>query len=152
MDRENNQLDALVEAVLASPKYRHICKELILHIGTQELHKRRKLKEAVKETKNKLHQIGGAYLDTRGNYALWLNELKKAAQSGNRDNLLQVCAKIMTYHASTRERLPILDQFYTQIFTHLPPIRTVLDIACGLNPLAIPWIPLAENAEYYAYD
>jgi 16S rRNA (guanine(1405)-N(7))-methyltransferase len=28
----------------------------------------------------------------------------------------------------------------------------VLDIACGLNPLAIPWMGLADGAEYYAYD
>lgn len=152
MDRENNRLDALVNAILASPKYRSICKELIRHIGAQELHKRRNLKEAIKETKNKLHQVAGAYLDSRANYPLWLNELKLAAQSGKRDNLLDVCAKIMSYHSSTRERLPILDQFYTEIFTSLPPIHTILDIASGLNPLAIPWMPLAENAQYYAYD
>ena len=58
----------------------------------------------------------------------------------------------MGYHASTRERLPILDQFYAGIFSYLPPIHSVLDVACGLHPLAIPWMPLGEDAEYYAYD
>src|SRR5437667_12248530 len=119
MDRED-ELNSLVNAVLASPKYRSVYKELIRHIGAQELPKRHNLKEAVKETKNKLHQIAGAYLDSRGNYTVWLNELKMAAQSGKRDYLLDVCAKIMSYHASTRERLPILDQFYTEIFAYLP--------------------------------
>jgi len=58
----------------------------------------------------------------------------------------------MGYHASTRERLPILDQFYAGIFSYLPPIRSVLDVACGLHPLAISWMPLGEDAEYYSCD
>src|SRR5947209_1231364 len=152
MDRGNDQLQALVDAVLASSKYQGICRELITRIGVQELAKRRNMKEALKATKNKLHQVSGAYLDTREQYGRWLNQLRMVAQSGDRDKLLATCRQIMSYHASTRERLPILDQFYTQIFSYLPPIRTVLDVACGLHPLALPWMPLAAEAEYYAYD
>jgi 16S rRNA (guanine(1405)-N(7))-methyltransferase len=51
-----------------------------------------------------------------------------------------------------RERLPILEQFYSAILTDLPPIHSVLDIACGFNPLALPWMPLVEPIDYYAYD
>ena len=152
MERKNDQLDTLVDAVLASSKYRGVSRELIAYIGAQELSKRRNMKEALKATKNKLHQVGGAYLDTRVHYASWLNELKIAALSPNRNNLLQVCTRIMNQHASTRERLPILDQFYAEIFTCLPPIRSVLDVACGLHPLAIPWMPLPEDTNYYACD
>jgi|SRR5579859_2387259 len=149
MDSEN---DLLVDAVLASPKYKDICRELIARIASQELGKRRNAKEALKATKNKLHQVSGAYLETRVQYGGWLNELRAAAQSGQREDLLHVCARVMSYHASTRERLPILDRFYAEIFAHLPPIRSVLDVACGLNPLAVPWMPLAAGAEYYACD
>jgi len=152
MERKNDQLDTLVDAIMASSKYKHVCKELITYIGAQELSKRRNGKEALKATKNKLHQIGSAYLDSRVHYESWLNELRMAALSANRDNLLHGCTRIMNHHASTRERLPILEQFYSEIFTYLPPIRSVLDIACGLHPLAIPWMPLPEDAEYYACD
>jgi 16S rRNA (guanine(1405)-N(7))-methyltransferase len=58
----------------------------------------------------------------------------------------------MRHHASTRERLPILDSFYNTVFEALPPIASVLDVACGLNPLAIPWMPLAPGATYTACD
>jgi len=34
----------------------------------------------------------------------------------------------------------------------MPLIRSVLDVACGLNPLAQPWMPLAPGAAYYACD
>jgi 16S rRNA (guanine(1405)-N(7))-methyltransferase len=58
----------------------------------------------------------------------------------------------MRQHASTRERLPVLDSFYRTIFGALPPIHSVLDVACGLNPLAIPWMPLTPGATYTACD
>jgi 16S rRNA (guanine(1405)-N(7))-methyltransferase len=58
----------------------------------------------------------------------------------------------MKYHSSTRERLPILDQFYARVLAGLPPPQVVLDLACGLNPLAIWWMPFPPGVEYYAYD
>jgi 16S rRNA (guanine(1405)-N(7))-methyltransferase len=58
----------------------------------------------------------------------------------------------MRAHASTRERLPILERFYATIFEQLPPILHVLDLACGLNPLARPWMPLDPAACYSACD
>ena len=150
-DRES-QLNRLIDAVLMSSKYKSICEDFIRSIGSRELAKRRNLKEAIKATKNKLHQVGGAYLNSRVNYTVWLDELKKASQSGDRDDFLRICARIMSHHSSTRERLEILDQFYATTLADLTPIRTVLDVACGLNPLSIPWMPLAENVKYYAYD
>jgi len=163
MAGESDQLDKLVEAVRASSKYKSVCADLIRNIGFQQLSKRRNLKEALKATRNKLHQVGGAYLDSREEYAAWLSEIRKAVQTGtgypqgvslhfNRDELRRVCTQAMSRHASARERLPILDQFYSTILADLTPIRTVLDIACGLNPIALPWMPLAEDVEYYAYD
>lgn len=145
-------LDQLVENILASPKYKTVAPDFIQSIGAQELAKRRNLKEAVKTTKNKLHQVGGAYLKQSMDYFAWLAELRTAAQAEDRTDFLKVCARIMGYHTSTAERLPILAHFYTTILADLPPIKTVIDLACGLNPLAIPWMPLAANASYYAYD
>src|SRR6266487_5383309 len=152
MIKEDDRLETLVESVLASAKYRGICRDVVVNIGSQELRKRHNFKEAVKATKGKLHQVSGAYLDIGEQYADWLNELSRALATGQREALLQVCMKVMSYHASTRERLPILEQFYGEIFSYLPPVCSVIDVACGLNPLALPWMPLAEQAEYYAYD
>lgn len=145
-------LEALVAAVLESPKYRALCLEVIQDIGARELARRRDLKEAVKATKSRLHQIGGAYAVGSRQYARWLEQLRIASQSGDRPEFLRLCQQIMRAHASTSERLPILEQFYQVALAEIPPPRTVLDLACGLNPLALPWMPLAENAEYYACD
>ena len=146
------ELDRLVDEVLASAKYRDICSDLVRRIGTQELSKRRSHKEALKSTKNKLHQVSGAYLEGHDLYPRWLNQFQQAVLSGDRTILQQLCLNIMSHHASTRERLSIMDRFYTICMADLAPIHSVLDIACGLNPLAIPWMPLAENASYYACD
>lgn len=145
-------LDKLVNDVLSSTKYNGVCADLVRGIGSQELTKRRTTKEALKATKNKLHQVGGAYLDGRENYTAWLSELAAVAHNDNRTELQRFCREIMAHHASTRERLPILEQFYSIILADIAPIQSVLDIACGLNPLAIPWLPLAEDATYYGCD
>ncbi len=151
-NKDYRQIDNLVEAVLASSKYKSIDSAFIKYIGAQELSRRHNLKEAIKSTKNKLHQVGGAYQDNTPRYIFWLDELKRASRSGNREQFLKVCKWIMGHHSSTRERLPIIEQFYSTILANLPPINSVIDIACGLHPLAIPWMPLSEHAHYYAYD
>src|SRR5437660_3606967 len=147
-----SQLDRLVSDVSASPKYRDISPDLIRRIGTQELAQRRNFKESLKSTRNKLHQIGGAYFDGQQDYPRWLDELREAAYTGDRAIMQRTCRTIMSHHASTRERLPVLDRFYATILADLPPIRSVIDLACGLNPLAIPWMSLEVGAQYYACD
>ncbi len=145
-------LEALVAAVLKSAKYSNLSSELIRDIGARELANRRNLDEAIKATKRKLHQIGGAYTVGSRDYARWLRGIRIAVESGQRSDLLDCCKQIMGYHASTKERLPILERFFAETLAAIPPPRVVLDLACGLNPLALPWMPLAAHAEYYAYD
>jgi len=152
LTEKKKQLDQLVRAVLKSSKYRNVCEDLIKNIGMRELSKRKNLKIAIKSTKNKLHQIGGAYFLKKPNYGFWLEKLGKAKRSENKDLFRKTCAEIMSYHYSTRERLNILDEFYTRIFSLVPPVQSIMDVACGFHPLSIPWMPMSEKVTYYAYD
>ncbi len=145
-------LQQLLEAIQASAKYRHIDSEFIRSVGAGELEKRRNLKEAIKATKNKLHQVGAAYQDNAPRYARWLEALREASQAGDQARLQTMCREIMQLHTSTRERLPFLSSFYSELLNDIAPVHSVLDVACGLNPLAIPWMPLAPGARYYACD
>lgn len=145
-----DDLDALVATVLTSPKQRNISPELVRWIGSQELAKGRSLREAIKATKNKLHQLAGAYQGERPDYMDWLAQLGDAAARG--DDLRPLCTHFMARHASTRERLPYLAHFYATILAGLPTIQSVLDLACGLNPLALPWMGLPSGAAYHACD
>jgi 16S rRNA (guanine(1405)-N(7))-methyltransferase len=145
-----DDLSRLLDAVLISPKYRHVHPGFIERIGAAELAKGLKLRAAVKATKNKLHQVGGAYFTTKFGYDLWYLALKESAH----EPLFQkvACREILLLHTSTQERLPILDEFYEKIFSELPTIKSILDLACGLNPLTIPWMPLDKGTSYYACD
>ena len=173
-DEDTSLIHVLLREIQDSAKYRHVSPDLIRRIGSRELATRRNLKEAVKETKNTLHQIAGAFLDPKMRYDIWLQQLQQAAtvntetihnpQSaiGNRQwihpsSLIPhpfppACVAVMTNHASTRERLPLLDMFYAQTLAKIAPVRSVLDLCCGLNPLALPWMPLAPDATYHACD
>ena len=150
MTEPDKQLHALIEAVSSSPKYRQVSPDLIRAVGQRELVIRPTWKAAVKATKNKLHQVGGAYQVTKINYAQALATLRETASSPTefRDS----CRQIMSWHISTRERLPILDTFFTEILQHVGPVHTVMDVACGLNPLAWPWMPFDDQVKYLAYD
>jgi 16S rRNA (guanine(1405)-N(7))-methyltransferase len=145
-----SDIDKLVAAIRKSAKYRRVCEDVVRGVGERELAKGRRLKEAVKATKKKLHQVGGAYLEGRMDYADWLDDLRAA--SGNSEDFRRTCFRIMGHHSSTRERLEVIDGFYGTVLFDLPPVRSVLDLACGFNPLAIPWMGLPDGATYYACD
>jgi 16S rRNA (guanine(1405)-N(7))-methyltransferase len=152
MPSPDEPLERLVEAVQEGAKYRAIAPELVRAVGARELAKGRGLRETVKATRNKLHQMVGAYIEGEPRYDRWLAGLADAYLAGDPAEIRRASAAVMRHHASTRERLPILEEFYGEVFRRLPPIRRVLDVACGLNPLALPWMPLAEGAEYVACD
>ncbi len=135
-------LENLVEQVRQGDRYREIDIDLIRSIGRRELRDRRKLREAVKATRAKLHQVGGAYLEAIPDYASWREKLVSLPAGRKTPELREFCMQIMHAHASTRERLPILDTFYSTTLSGITPINSVLDLACGLNPMALPWMPL----------
>lgn len=144
-------LDQIVIEVLSSRRYQQVDAGLVRSIALSEAAKRPGLKEAVKTVKNKLHQVAGAYLDEKMPYPVWLETLR-AARDLDDDQFRTTLRVLMGHHASTRERLPFLDEFYGTCLAGLSPLNSVLDVACGLNPLAIPWMGLAEGAGYTAVD
>ena len=146
------QIEELVSAVQQGARYRSISPALIRRIGAQELAKGRPWKEAVKATRNKLHQVGGAYQEQEPDYPTWRAELDKIDPIEEPELLRAFCRKVMQFHSSTRERLPELERFYTETLASLGPIQSILDMACGLNPLALPWLPLAQDGIYYGCD
>lgn len=150
--KDKSQAEILVKQVIAHPKYQHITDDLISHLSHEALDKGLRGKTAVKYVRNKLHQVGGAYFKQQVDYtgaAQTLGNLPKDSQSGP---VKDFCYKMMQAHASTAERLPILEDFFHTCLAPIAPVTSVLDLACGLNPLAIPWMPLTEDAQYSACD
>jgi len=147
---QDERLEAVIAAVLSGARYAHIHPGLVSRIAAQELAKGRSHKEAVKETRNKLHQVGGAYQATGPDYTRLSAALDPLP--GDLEAMKPFCQKAMQAHASTRERLPYLEAFFAPLCQRLGPVGSILDLACGLNPLALAWMPLAPGGEYYACD
>lgn len=141
-------LEDIVNDLKKSSKYASIEEGFVRTVGSDQLRRRKNVKDAIKHTRSKLHQVGAVYFDRKTEYSSWLNELSTC----DKNEIQPVCARMMLSHASTRERLPFLEDFYRQIFEQIPAPNSIIDIACGLNPLAIPWMPLNSFTTYYAYD
>ena len=58
----------------------------------------------------------------------------------------------MRLHASSRERLPYLEAFYQKIFALIGTPESILDLACALDPLGLPWMKLPTTTGFFAYD
>ncbi len=155
-------IDQLLTEVTASAKYRQIAPDLVRWVGARELEHHNHLKDAVKATRSKLHQAAGSYQEGGIAYDRCLDELKITSQAfpkgidpveiSKTSELRNSLRGILASHASTRERLPILETFYQQTLDRAAPVHSILDLACGLNPLTAAWMPLAPDAEYYAVD
>lgn len=143
-----------MQAVLSARKYRAIHPSLVRAVAAAELAKGRPFKAAVKATKSQLHQSAAVYFQRPLDYRQALTRLQESVQAGGIDAgpVRVALRELMAGHASTRERLPLLDTAYQQIFARLPPVQSVLDVACGLHPLARPWMPLTPQVAYTAWD
>jgi len=149
---QTDLLDYLVASVQSGSKYSQIDPDLIRWLGRQELAKYSSFTAALKATRSKLHQVAAVYQPHGIDYNYWNDELDKISRDPDDSVLKDFCKQLMLQHASTRERLPILDTFYSQVLSSISPIHSILDFACGVNPLAIPWMSLADNAYYFACD
>jgi 16S rRNA (guanine(1405)-N(7))-methyltransferase len=146
------QVQVILNAVLQKPKYSAIQPDLIARLAQRELDKGRKPKEAVKEVSSKLHQIGAAYFRLSPHYERWQAEITSLPANPEHENVRAFCLEVMQAHSSTAERLPILEDFFHETLAPIAPIESVVDLACGLNPLALPWLPLSRSAHYGGCD
>ena len=152
MKNPDPNLSAVTTAVLQKSKYETIQPELVESLAARELAKGRKPKDAVKEVSAKLHQIGAAYFKLAPQYTHWLDELGQLPTDPLSEDVRAFCLQVMQAHSSTAERLPILTEFYADILAPLGPLESIFDLACGLNPLALPWMPLRAGARYFGCD
>lgn len=158
------ELETIVAAIKASKKYRHTYEGTIRRLVEIESQRHRTRKQVERAARKRLHTIVASYLGDP-DYAAAQAELEAAFAGENagqianmphnfseQDGAKEACARVLARHATTRERLSILDRFYGEIFRRTGEPRAVLDLACGLNPLTFPWMELPATVAYHAYD
>lgn len=148
----NEQLEKIVKQVQEGSKYRFIHPDLIENIAENELKKGRSGRDTVKSIRTKLHQVGAAYQPQGIDYDQLYSEMISLPQDIHQIEVKRFLIQAMGKHASTRERLQILEQFYQESLSSLSPIESILDVACGLNPLALAWMPVSDTIKLTVCD
>nr|AIA13108.1 Ribosomal RNA methyltransferase (FmrO) [uncultured bacterium] len=140
----------LVTSITNSKKYRSVYPKTIERIVQQAVAKQPNEKQAQHYARNVLHQVWGAYWGTRPNFKKVWQKFEENIQDGM--SVQEAVLKILVLQSSTRERAPIVTEFYNQIFAITGQPETILDHACGLNPLSFFWMDLPNTTQYQAYD
>ena len=151
MALDESQANDLITEICKNTNYARMDKGIVRKIVLQEMAKRKNRKEVVKAAKSKLHQIGTVYLDSPRPLQSNFSEIPPE----QRTNIVyqkQWATPFLQNHASTRERFDFVDEFYEKVFTELGSVEKIIDLACGMNPLFRPWMPISSAVQYTACD
>ncbi len=94
-------------------------------------------RKALKEIRKELREIYGVFVEE--SQAVRRKLLKEDDFEG-----------LLKSHTSTRERLPYYDEVYQKIFSITGKPKSILDLACGLNPLSYKYMGCSPR--YLASD
>lgn len=149
----DDAVEEFVAEIKESTKYRTmmICEDTLRHLIASELERHRKKSEARKAARKKLHEVAAPYLGDP-NFDEAKEALSRAFQTCDQNEIQRVCVQIMSAHVSTRERLPLLDEFYERIFALTGRPSSIIDVACGLHPLSFPWMRVPLSTGFFAFD
>jgi len=141
-----------VREIQRAPKYQAmgIPAETVLDLLQQEAGRHPERRELVKVVRRKLHNIMAPYLEELdyGEAAAWIDDM----DAGNETAVKEVCSRVLQSHASSRERLPFLSEFYRDIFAITGRPNVLLDLACGFHPFSLPWMGLPKDVRFHACD
>lgn len=144
---------ALADHLSNSRKYRNLIlpDETLLDLIEKAALSNRSIKEVEDVVRRKLHNLVAPYLGDP-QYADLIDQIPFLPGRLETPEVQQFCLDVLNSHASTRERVPINEQFYQRIFAYTGLPSVVLDLACGLNPFALPWMHLPTTTHYMAFD
>lgn len=148
------EIEKLIDSVQNSHKYRELelPVEMLRDLIWVNIPGSKNLAELKTNFRKALHNVIAPYLENI-DYAKEIRYLQANPLSLNDpEQLRDYCLQMMAKHASTRERIPHLDEFFDTIFETIGTPGSLLDLACALDPLCLPWLRLAPGASFKAYD
>ena len=133
----------LVERLIHTKNYRELDLSFIERLVSNAAKASSDEKEILKSVKHAIHQAVNAFRvgeDSYRDLAIQLGD--HAIHDRPVEERQLYAADFLRRHASSKERLPFIRRYYQEIFSGLPPIRSILDLGCGLNPIAaVSFIP-----------
>ena len=122
----------LLDKLLSSKKYRDLCPDTVRRVWAECEGRYRKAKDVDKAAREALHGITGAFMTPAE-----ASQLAYDMQAWFVSKTDLGLERMLSRHASTRERLPLshLDETFDRVFVVTGRPRSVLDLACGINPI-----------------
>jgi 16S rRNA (guanine(1405)-N(7))-methyltransferase len=144
------QIDQLSQKLSQTRKYQRLDLQVIHQAASRANSLSQNPYEIDRKARNILHQVWSSSYYKAPNFTKHLQSLTKSLDrtSSLKDSLMPV----LGLHSSTRERLSIAHDFYAQIFKITGTPESLVDHACGLNPLMFPWMNLPAQTKYFAND
>jgi 16S rRNA (guanine(1405)-N(7))-methyltransferase len=137
----------IVKKISQSKKYKALYEKTIERV-VRDCLIRYPEKLAEQKAKNLLHQIWGAYFPSQPHFQKLLADFKQEIENGK--NVKEAVRPLLQSQSSIKERLPILDDFYRKIFSVTGVPESIIDHACGFNPLTYFWLP--KGIKYFGFD
>ena len=109
------------------------------------------MKKTVKAVRTRLHGIMAPYLGDP-DYDKETQILTTLFAEGDESKIMAKALEILGTHTSTRERLPIHEHFFTDIWAEIGTPNSILDLASALDPFHLPWMGLPSDVKFHAYD
>ena len=145
---------AIIEKTLTGAKYKalELPRELLEDILNQESKLAQNDADLERRFREKLHNIIAPYLE-EVQYPTETAKLQHfTSEKPDLEAWKTYCSTLMARHASTRERLPYMEAFADFLRPYFQKSQTVLDLACALDPLILPWLNLNPQPEVICYD
>lgn len=111
----------------------------------KDIERSKEVKQLVKEARDQINRVYGIYQVKDSDKAqIDIDELKK-------DKSEKTHKKLLEKHLSSKERVAFYHDFYKKIFEITKKPKSILDIACGLNPVSLYYMDL-KDIEYTAIE
>jgi 16S rRNA (guanine(1405)-N(7))-methyltransferase len=140
---DNNFIEKLVQDYLKNNK--KIRKRLFEH---NKPLKSREFNVLLKDIRRKLHEIYGVFNLSSPSLVSLRKKLKGKKIN---EEAIKEHRKLLECHKSSKERIDDYGFIYNKIFSVTGTPKSVLDLACGLNPLSFPFMNL-KKVDYFAYE
>lgn len=142
--------DRIVDALLRTRKYGALDPSVLVRTAREGLRRHGTERHALQFARRKLHQVTGAFLDVASRKRV-LRALGVAAAAEG-DAWLSALQEALRAHASSAERGADPAQVWGAILEYTGPVRSVLDLGCGLHPLTLPWSGLPRDVRYEGWE
>ncbi len=103
----------------------------------------------LKGIRKTLHDIYGVFTLKERELNYLRNHLRNLHKLD--EEAFRIHLEILSTHKSSLERIDYYHEVYETIFSFTGSPESIVDLACGLNPLSFPWMGL-KKVDYFAFE